>query len=44
MVVDHVMEISIKTKVVILTHVVSITTVLTLSVCAQTRIKKGGAL
>ena len=43
MVVDHVMEIFMKTKVVILTHVVSITTVLTL-LCAQTRIKKGGAL
>ena len=35
MVVDLVMEISMKTKVVILTHVVSINTVLTLSIYAQ---------
>ena len=35
MVVDLVMEISMKTKVVILTDVVSITTVLTLSIYAQ---------
>ena len=46
MVVDLVMEISMKTKVVILTHVVSINTVLTLSIYAQkikiekTKIKK----
>ena len=35
MVVDLVMEISMKTKVVIVTHVVSINTVLTLSIYAQ---------